>query len=448
MNNSLRPQGWWRVITAFDKRLVDTHLWDVFRDTSLGFILRIAGAGLAFGANWLLARQLGASGVGVYYLAFTTITVAAVLSRLGLSETCVRFAAPAVAQGDWGAVFGVRHAAWRLVLIASLTITTVIMVSAPLVSRYVFHTPDLTNTLRVIVIALVPFSLLNIDGAMLQSTRHVPASTFIRATAIPGAFFILLLVSGLFVRSPAIAAACYMSAVVIVFIGGVVFWTSTTKAVYRSASYFNNNRLLTTGLRIMGVNSISLVMTWVDTVCVGIWQSSKEVGLYGIAMRVALLTSFIVAAVNSAVGPKFAEFGAQKNTAALRVLTQRTSLGMLIVVLPVSIILVAFPKFVLGLFGPDFTGAATVLIILTIGQFVSVVTGALGHLLMMTGNERLLRNVLAVSAILNLILNVILVPIYGIVGAAVSTAISLITMSLLCVVFVRKKLTIWSVPKW
>lgn len=439
---------WPRLMAALDARLHDVHLRDVLKDTGYGFLLRVGGGGLAFGGNWLLARLLGPSGVGIYYLAFTTITIAAVLSRIGLNETCVRYASPAFAAGDWATVAGVRRTASRLVLAASAAITAILLIAAPAISVHVFHQPGLTDTLRVIALALVPFALLNINAMMLQSVRHVPAGTLAQAAAIPGAFFILLAFSGIFIATPATAAACYTLATVVAFAGVHLFWKHGVRHASIAAKHFDPKMLLRTGFRIMGVNSISLVMTWTDTVCLGIWRPSTEVGLYSIAVRIALLTSLVVSAVNSAVGPKFAQLSAQRNTNALRTLTQRTSLVMTFIAVPVSAVLLIFPEFILGLFGHDFSAAFVVLMILAVGQFVSVVTGALGHLMMMSGHEKSLRNIIIISAVLNVILNVILVPSFGMVGAAIATTISLITMSLMCVASVRRSLGIWSIPKW
>lgn len=437
-----------RLTAVFNTHFRDTHLRDVFRDTSYGFSLRVVGGGLAFGANWLLARLLGPSGVGIYYLAFTTITIAAVLSRLGLNETCVRYASPAFAAGDWATVAGVRRTASVLVLAASAVLTIILLSAAPTISLYVFHQPELTNTLRIIALALVPFALLNINAAMLQSAKHVPASTVVQAAAIPGTFLVLLALTGIFSVTPVIAAGCYTLATILVFAGSHAFWKRSVLFPTLTVKQFDSRKLLRTGLRIMGVNSISLIMAWTDTVCLGIWRPSAEVGLYGIAIRIALLTSLVVSAANSAIGPKFAELSAQENTPGLRMLMQRTSLGMAFIAIPVSAVLLLFPKFILGLFGHDFSAAYVVLMILAVGQFVSVVTGTLGHLMMMSGHERSLRNIIAVSAVLNVILNVILVPSFGMVGAAIATTISLISMSLMCVGSVRKRMGIWSIPKW
>lgn len=439
---------WQRIRSAFDLYLHDEHFREVFRDTYYGFLLRIGGGGLAFGSNWLMARELGPDGVGVYYLAFTTVTVLAVLSRLGLADTCVRYASPAFVTDDWETVIAVRRTATALVTVISLISAIILAVVAPFVSHYVFHEPQLANALRIMAIALVPLSLLNIDAGMLQAAKRIPASTVVQAAAVPGTLLILLAFVGYFSMTPAIATACYTLATIVVFVGGRTYWMRVVQKRAMRANYYDSRRLLTTGLRIMGVNSIGLIMAWTDTVCLGIWRPASEVGLYGIAVRTALLTSLVLSAANSAVGPKFAQLSAQHNISGLRTLIQKTSFGMAAIAVPVTMVMLIFPKIILGLFGQKFVAAHTVLIILAVGQFVSVVTGTVGHLMMMSGYEKSLRNIVAFSAILNVILNVMLVPSFGMIGAAVAMAASMILMSALCVASVRKNLGIWSLPKW
>lgn len=444
MSAAERFSIWRRLISTFD-----IHLRDVLKDTSYGFLLRVGGGGLAFGGNWLLARLLGPSGVGIYYLAFTTITIAAVLGRLGLNETCVRYASPAFAAGDWATVSGVRRAASWLVLAASAAITVILLIVAPAISEYVFHQPSLTDTLRVMVLALVPFALLNINAMILQSVRRVPAGTLVQATAIPGVFFVLLaLLTAVFTVTPTIAAACYTLSTVTVFAGGQLLWKKVAQRGLATAKRCNPRILLRTGLRIIGVNSISLVMSWTDTVCLGIWWPSDEVGRYNIAVRVALLSSMVVYAVCSAIGPKFAALYSQKNFMALRTLTQRTCFILLVTGLPIFLVLLIGPKFILGLFGPGFSDAYEVLMILASAQFILVVAGAVGHLLIMTGHEASLRNILAISATTNVVLNVMMVPRFGALGAAIATAVSLTLMNILSVAIVKRRLGIWAVPKW
>jgi len=102
------------------------------------------------------------------------------------------------------------------------------------------------------------------------------------------------------------------------------------------------------------------------------------------------------------------------------------------------------------LFGSSFTAGANALSILSLGQFVNALTGSVGYMLLMCGHEKSLRNTLIGAALLNVMLNVTLIPRYGIIGAAVAGATSNVWMNISCAVLVYRKLSIGMIPisKW
>ena len=174
------------------------------------------------------------------------------------------------------------------------------------------------------------------------------------------------------------------------------------------------------------------------------------VGIYGAAMRVAMLVGFILFAFNTIVTPKFAALYGQKDFEALSALARDTAGLMTLLAAPVLLIFMVVPTWILGLFGPEFTTGAMVLTILTIGQFINVATGSAGNLLIMTGNEKLMRNTTVFSTLLNIVLNTVLILKFGIIGAALAHAITLATMKIIQVFLVYRKLSIFiiPVPKW
>jgi O-antigen/teichoic acid export membrane protein len=97
----------------------------------------------------------------------------------------------------------------------------------------------------------------------------------------------------------------------------------------------------------------------------------------------------------------------------------------------------------MGLFGSEFVVGATILITLSIGQFIHVSCGSVGYILSMTGHEKLFRNVILVSAAINIILSTLLVQLYGSLGVAMATAFSLSLWNILALYLIRKKLGFW-----
>jgi O-antigen/teichoic acid export membrane protein len=113
---------------------------------------------------------------------------------------------------------------------------------------------------------------------------------------------------------------------------------------------------------------------------------------------------------------------------------------------PLLVLFVAAPVPVMRLFGQQFVEGATVLAILGLGQFINVATGSVSYLLMMTGRERLMRNIVVASAVTHVAVNAVLIPRLGAVGAAIATALSLAIMNLTGVVVVYRQLAILTLP--
>jgi O-antigen/teichoic acid export membrane protein len=113
---------------------------------------------------------------------------------------------------------------------------------------------------------------------------------------------------------------------------------------------------------------------------------------------------------------------------------------------PLLALFVLAPHFVMNLFGPRFAEGGPALAVLAIGQFINVVTGSVGWILIMCGYERLLRNNLAVCAAMCVGLNLLLVPRFGYLGAAVATAVTLLVQMLVAAVMVWYKLGIVTMP--
>ena len=179
---------------------------------------------------------------------------------------------------------------------------------------------------------------------------------------------------------------------------------------------------------------------WAGQLMLGAWSSAAEVALFATAQRTSMLTSFILVAVNAIAAPKFAEAFKQGNFDQIKAVALSSSRLMTLAALPIVVFMITFAPWLMGLFGSEFIEATNILRILAIGQFVNVITGSVGYLLQMTGHERVLRNNMAISSLILVIGSMVAIPLYGVVGAAIVTAIAISTQNLLCVFQVNKKL--------
>ena len=96
-------------------------------------------------------------------------------------------------------------------------------------------------------------------------------------------------------------------------------------------------------------------------------------------------------------------------------------------------------ELLLGIFGNEFIVGKTALLILLFGQIINILCGSVGYILMMTNKQEILRNIIIFSAFLNIILNILLIPKYGINGAAISSAISVAVWNIYSLIYIYRK---------
>jgi O-antigen/teichoic acid export membrane protein len=155
------------------------------------------------------------------------------------------------------------------------------------------------------------------------------------------------------------------------------------------------------------------------------------VGVLGVAVRTATLTSLLLVAVNSIAAPKFAALWAKGDHEALQRLAVKSTALITLLAAPLLLAFIVFPSFILGLFGADFKEGAIALSILAAGQFVNAATGSVGFLLIMTGHERQLWKSVALAALLSLLMSGLIMGGAGLIMAALAVAVPLAMQNIL-----------------
>jgi O-antigen/teichoic acid export membrane protein len=407
------------------------------------FVVQVAGAGLGFLLSIVLARLVGVAGVGLYFLAITIVDISATISRLGLESASMRFASIAHSRGERGGLAALYRKSMSLVFVAGTAIALPVWLIVSHLGLGGEKAPEFRAELPLLIFAIAPVALLVIQAEFFKAVGSTATGTFSQAVVPP-----LLLLAGsivLWLLGAGTVHAVFLTYVIVAIASvtlAVVTWHWRLPGIWRERGSFDVGRLLRTSMPLLLVNSMTLMLGWTDVLILGIWRDAAEVGIYGIAMRVALLTAFVLSAINVVVAPQFAALHAEGNTAALRRLAQQSAFWTLVAAAPAILVLVLVPDLILQIFGPQFSDGTGPLRILALGQLVNVATGSVGVLLVMTGHEKLMRNIVAASAALNLLGNLVLVPRYGAIGAATSTAFSLAFMNIVSWLMVRKKLHI------
>ncbi len=407
--------------------------------------LNVAGAGLAFFLNILLARLLGAAGAGTYYLALTTISVLCILSRVGLDNALMRYVAAYAARNRWRQVVGVYRLGMWTAGLGSCAAALLAYLLAPPLAEHVFSEPSLVPLLRLMSLSIPPAALLTLHAQALKAIKRPAAAAVLQSAGLTLVTLILVVPLGAAFDLVGVGVS-YLAAQVILLLVGVSLWRHATPHLRRVRGVFSLSRLLATSAPLLLVAAMNLTMNWTDTFMLGALASATDVGVYGVVMRTALLTGFVLTAVNSVVAPQFAELYAKRDLQTLGQFAQRTTLVMTCATLPILAVMVFLPTQILGVFGTDFTVGANALIVLAVGQFIHVAAGSVAYLLVMTGAEKLVQTTMIVTASLNVLLNFLLIPRWGVLGAATATATSLAVMNMILAFLVYKRLKILTFP--
>lgn len=426
-------------------RLTDPHLREMLFGSIIGLGIKVLSAISIFVMNIAVARTLGAAEAGLFFLGFTLITMAAAVGRLGLDQTIVRFIAAQQATDAIGMLHSVYRKSVIWVALASSGLALLGWIYIDWLVKNLFDQPGFEPVLRSFLLAIPLVALYTMQAQALQGLRKIAKSMLTLSVVAPVILLLLMLLTPV---TSAAALANYFNIACLLTLGvGLIFWFQSAPR-HKSTELFPSDLLRKTCIPLWAVAVLSQVVQWSSQLMLGAWSSSEAVAFFATAQRTAMLTSFVLFAVNSIAAPKFAAMYAKGDHDGLKRLAIISVRLMLLAAAPALIFMLLFPEWLMGFFGDEFRDASTALVILAIGQFVNIATGSVGYLLSMTGHEQKVRNNAFFSALIGVIFGFILIPSYSLLGAAIATALAVASQNLLGVYQVRKHIGFNTLVFW
>ncbi len=384
-----------------------------------------------------LARILGPEQLGVFVLALAIMQIFSALCPLGFPLALTRSVAYYDSLQDYGRVKGIFFTAIVLSMAISIFASVAIYYSTRFFSQ-IFNSEHLSPVLTALSWSLPFFVLFSLLLAALQGLRFPAQAAWIKALVEPPfrlAIFLVLALFGfrLFGAVSSVFCAILLSCGYALF----VFFKKFPWRRYEAKPTYAWSDL-SFSLALFLITAISLSVQWTDNLFIGYFLTTRDVALYDVAFRIAGLMTLVHVSANAAITPLFAESFALRRPQDIEALYKVNTRWVVMLTLPIFGILLLLSRDVLSLFGRDFAEGAFCLMILASGLFSSIVAGPCGTLLLMGGRARLYLVISAATGVLNFLLNIILIPRYGIVGAAVAAASTYFLDSGLTVVTVIK----------
>lgn len=397
---------------------------------------------LVFGV--LIARAMGASDYGVYAYAFAILELVKIPSSLGLPGLVTRNVAVYGTRHEWSSMRGLLIRAHQAVGAMSVVMIALgFAISLLLGGHFGTRTALQTFWLALLLVPILGFSALR--DATLRGLHYIVPAQIPESLVRP--LVALALVGGLWLLgnsplTPQRVMGVQIIAMGLAFAVGTYLLLKRLPPGTRTApARFETKRWLFGALPFLVNGGLFLINGQTDIVMLGWFTSSADVGIYRVAAMAAGLIGFGLAAANNSLGPVFARLHEEGDLARLQRILTRGAQATLLFGLPVALVFILFGRQILGLvFGREYIPGATPLTILAVGQLVSVGVGSVGQLLEMTGHARDTAHAIALSAALNIALNAVLIPAWGVNGAALATTISITCWKVLLAHTVKRRL--------
>jgi O-antigen/teichoic acid export membrane protein len=383
----------------------------------------------------IAARTLGAEEYGTFAFALTVAALMAIPAQLGMPHFLTREVSVYLVKNEYGSFKGLLRRSGQLVLAVSVGVALLGLI-------IVHHLPEnhgaIDRNVMQLALLLIPFlSLASIRVGALRGLGAVVQAQLPEELVRPLAFLLLLIGTYYLAVDVELDATTAMWFQIVASAVGFLFGAWLLMRSYPPAA---KSALPATETRrwVMGAMPFTLIATGnlialqADVLVLGLLSTAEDVGVYRVVWLAASLVIFGVNVVDAVVAPHIArlfESGDKERLQRIVTLSARWALAMSI---PFVLVFAIFGEDLLRLmFGEEFARGYTALLILTLGQVFNASRGVVGQLLMMTGNAWYATTGIGISAVANVILNVALVPKFGIEGAAMATAGSMVIWGVL-----------------
>ncbi len=410
---------------------------------SLVMFVRTAGAGLTLALTVYLAKMLGAGGYGVFSLSLTIITIVSVLARFGLDNVVMKNVAITF-ESNPELASGYIVGALRFIAVTGSTLTLMIWLISLSASKDLLNHAGFNEVLAIMSFLVVPISLSFIISEALKSVMMPIASATLYSLTTPFFAIIgLLIIHLLGLVNVKNAVVVYLAASLITLILFFIALVATKLKLrnIRAVSWIN---LAKQGWPLLLISSGSLLMTWTDIIILGVMSDADSLGVYSISSRLVLVSNLFLIAANSLVAPQYAILFHKNKIKKMRDLANKVSFVLMLLSFVASAVLFVSADELLHFMGKSFEAGTQIIAILLIGQIVNVSCGSVSVILIVSGNENILRNIFFATGIFNIIISLVCVKLYGVVGVAFATSASLVLWNVWAVVEIRKKLGFWS----
>ena len=393
----------------------------------------------------VMARYLGPDGLGLFSMIIMISSIIVLISGLGINSAVVKYVAEH--KEDKRKLNAVFSSAFITVAIFGVIASVGLFVFSYKLAN-IFDMPSLSHLLKIYAFIL-PFSLMyGVILGVLNGLREMKYYSLFNT--LNSIMIFLFILTFLFLGFGVVGAVIgdMLALIVVMVVAGIIM----KKIVHFTICDYKRNTkpLISFGSRMMFGNTINEVNNQMDIIMIGYFLTAGDVGLYAVAISLARFFWRVPMSIQMVTYPATTEYWEKANYGALNKMVDKSVKYSACILLPIGLAVGFFAKdIIILIFGVDFVYVVLPLQILLVGTVIrGVVAQPIGGSLAGIGRPDLSFKISVIMATMNIPLNIIFIPRFGISGAALATTISLIVGSIILLLLTIKLLSIKIDAKW
>ncbi|MEQ8908116.1 MAG: oligosaccharide flippase family protein [Vicingaceae bacterium] len=412
---------------------------EVISKSFLNFTIRIGSKGLNYILVFMLIRLHGVESFGKWTFSITIFLIFQLISNLGLKAAMIRYFASSNDQNGSINLKDVYLKSLKLLIASGVIFGLILYFSSTKISIE-YEKAYLSESLKYLAFGFIALNLVDLNTGVLRGLRKIGKQSFLESTGNPLFSILFIGIGYTFTKDFSSVFGFYLIAL---YVFCLVSFILVFSEGFKSESHHqkvSSMKILSVSFPMFFTTSTSVLDRWADIMILGFFCSDTQLAGYSLVSRLSKIVSLPLNSVNSISASKFRAKYVENRYLELKMLSKSATKVIVLTSIIPLLILCLFSEYVISVFDRQLVFAISALYFLLAGQFFNVITGSVSQLLNMTDGHVRLMWISLISTTMNLGLNLLLVPLYGINGAAIATLSSLVLNNLMSTYIVYKRL--------
>lgn len=420
----------------------DKRFSEILSGTAWALSARVIATVVGMVTSVLIARAYGAEILGIIGVLNSFLTLATIFTVMGTGTSILRLVPEHTTRFSPTSAFRVYRKTQYLVAGCSIITGTLFFMLSGYISETIFSKPHLRIYFSIASVFVIFESLMQLNTQATRGLRLIRVFAFMQMLPSVSKLAILAPITICCFHKDNPIYAMFASIAVTALLGAWIMDRAFKRriSVDDTVNPMSAKQILSISLPMLMTATMTFIIGQTGVLMLGIFRPDAEVGYYSIAVKLATLTAFILKAVNSMAAPQFSELYYSGKLDELFYVARKSTKLIFWTTAPILLILIVSGKSLLHwLFGPDFVTGYWAMVFLILGQFVGSISGATNGFMNMTGAQRTLFRIKLFAALLNIGLNLMLTPRFGLEGAAIAAMVSISSWNLIVLMIIKRK---------